>query len=178
MEKKNGFLVTVSSRGTIDTSEFFYSYEEAYDYAAGEWNSLNKYDKRSHFIEITKHEITLDDDGEENEGTLIAPEDNEIFKVGYDFFMLNGKSYHVFDLEGYKREQAFDVNLKDLNVDWDNFEIFENSYQDEIILAYKAFDKSGNQYEVAISHDIFEGVISSENDKYTSELDIIISYLN
>lgn len=178
MEKKNGFLVTVNSRGRIDTSEIFYSYKEAYDYAVEEWNSLHKYDKRSHFIEITKHEITLDDDGEEKEGTLIAPEENEIFKVGYDFFMLNGKSYHVFDLEGYKREQAFDVNLKDLNVDWDNFEIFENSYQDEIILAYKAFDKSGNQYEVAISHDIFEGVISSENDKYTSELDIIISYLN
>ena len=179
MEKKNGFLVTVQSRGRIDTSEFFYSYEEAYDYAAEEWNSLHKYDKRSHFIEITKHEITLDDDGEENELTEIALEENEIFKVGYDFFMLNGKSYHVFDLKGYKSgEQIFDINLKDLNVDWDNFEIFENSYQDEIILAYKAFDKSGNQYEVAIAHDIFEGVISSENDKYTSEMDIIITYLN
>lgn len=176
---KYQFLVEKNYQHDTFIEGVFTNYSEAFDCAEKEWNHLNDYGKKRCFIEITKHEIIYDENGEPIETNFVKSDEDEIFKVGYDFFMLNGKSYHVFDLKGYKSgEQIFDIDLKDLNVDWDNFEIFENSIQDEIILAYKAFDKSGNQYEVAIAHDIFEGVISSENDKYTSEMDVIITYLN
>ena len=180
MEKKFEFFVLRKQKEEwLDTDGPFDDFIEAFNYACRDWNNLSAYDKKNNSIEIYKQETLYDDDNEPVESEIVVEKEDEQFKVGQGYFMLNGKKYHIFDLKrGYRREQAFDVNLEDLDVNWDNFEIFENSIQDEIILAYKAVDNVGNKYEVEISHNIYEGVISSEYDKYTSKLEIIISYLN
>ena len=81
----------------------------------------------------------------------------------------NDENNHVFT-----KINLNTAKLKDLIINWDKYEIFKSYSERYIYTVYKAVDKNGKNYEIAISHDIYDGVLSSEYDKYTSEMYIEI----
>lgn len=155
----------------------FETLEEANLSAKQSWNSLSSYDKEHCQISVYKQEITYekDDDGEDEEVDWEYLDiDRLAYIIGKGYFILDEKQYHIDDIEEYLGDEEYEVKPKDLIINWNKYEIFKSYSGRYIYTVYKAVDKNGKNYEIAISHDIYDGVLSSEYDKYTSEMYIEI----
>ena len=176
MYKKIGYYTEI---WTANDEHFdngpFETLEEANFHAKSCWSSLLDYEKEGCRISVYKQEITYEEeDGEEEEVDWEYLDiDGLAYFIGKGYFILDEKQYHIDDIEEYLGDEEYEVKLKDLIINWDKYEI-KSCDERYIYTVYKAVDKNGKNYEVTISHDIYEGVLSSEYDKYTSEMRIEI----
>ena len=170
MKKKVEFDVHYIYRDDyIDILGSYENFIDAYNCACKKWNSLTDTEKKSRIIEICKKETLYNEDNEPIESNIIT-EDYEQFSVGYGYFMLDGKEYHIFDIDEYFSEN--DYSIKDLSsIDYTSYALGKDQYEKYIYTIYKAVGKDGRNYEVAIAHNLLDGILSSDLDKYTSEMD-------
>lgn len=171
MEKRFEFYVLRKQREDwLDAEGPFEDFIDAYNCACDEWNCLSDIDKRSRSIEIFKQETLFDDNNEPVEGNMVVEEENEQFKVGQGYFMFDEKKYHIWDIDEYFSENDF--SIKDMeSIDYTSYRLGKDQYEKYIYTIYKAVGKDGRAYEVAISHDLSDGIMSSDLDAYTSEID-------
>lgn len=145
---------------------------EANSYAKRRWCSLSNYDKEGCQVFVYRQRTTYDE-YDEDIGWEYLDINGLAYVIGNGKFIFDKKQYNVKDIEKYLGNKTIEIKLKDLIINWDKYEI-KSCNERYIYTVYKAVDKNGKNYEVTISHDIYEGVLSSEYDKYTSEMRIEI----
>ena len=174
MEKRFEFYVLRQKREEwLDTDGPFDDFIEAFNYACRDWNNLSAYDKKNNSIEIYKQETLYDDDNEPVESEIVVEKEDEQFKVGQGYFMFDNKKYHKWDIDEYFTEN--DCSFDDIaTVDFTSYRLGIDHFEKYIYTIYKAIGKDGKEYEVAITHDLLDGIMSSDLDAYTSEMDLEI----
>lgn len=157
----------------VSTEGPFSDFSEAVRYACNDWSHYTNTEKKSHSIEIYKQETLYDDNNEPIESKIILGEENEHFDVGQGSFMFDEKSYNIEDIDEYFTEN--DCSFNDIaTVDFTSYRLGIDHFKKYIYTIYKAVGKDGKEYDVAITHDLLDGIMSSDSDAYTSELELEI----
>lgn len=174
MEKKFEFFVLRKQKEEwLDTDGPFKDFIEAASYACNDWSCYSDFEKKTRSIEIYKQETIYDDDNDPIESEIINEEENEKFKVGQGYFMFDEKKYHIWDIDEYFTEN--DCSFDDIaTVDFTSYRLGIDHFEKYIYTIYKAVGKDGKEYEVAITHDLLDGIMSSDLDAYTSDMDLEI----
>ena len=175
MEKRKieFFIAYYHRQDWMHTEGPFDDFTEAASYACNDWSYYTDIEKRSRSIEIYKQETFYDDNNEPIESEIINEEENEKFKVGQGYFMFDEKKYHIWDIDEYFTEN--DCSFDDIaTVDFTSYRLGIDHFEKYIYTIYKAIGKDGKEYEVAITHDLLDGIMNSDSDAYTSEMDLEI----
>lgn len=170
MNKRFNFYVERKhNEDWLDTEGPFEDFAEAYNCACDDWSHLADIEKKSYLIQIYKEATLYDDDNEPVESEIVVEAENEQFSVGQGYFMLDGKKYHKCDIEEYFNEN--DCNIKDMaSIDYTSYRLGIDHFEKYVYTIYKAVGKDGRDYEVAITHDLIDGIMCSDLDAYTSEM--------
>lgn len=132
------------------------------------WNELTSSEKKKYQINVYKAEISYDDEDEVCDCEYLSF-DGLAYRLGQGSFIFNDKKYEIDNLDEYESDDDGSVKLKDLIVDWNTFKLFRNYSSDSVISVYRAASKDGKHYEIAIDHDVYDGVLSSKYDEVTND---------